>query len=328
MTPETPPTGQPVYLISPSGAVAPEAPVEQALANLRASGFAPVLDRAALRVRQRFAGSDDDRAAAFSRAAAQPARIVMTTRGGYGLTRILPKLDFEALAAADKRWVGLSDFTAFQLAMLARANAVTWAGPALLEDFGAERPEDLDEITVGTFADAMDGSLEILGFRYSGPKDVDARGTLWGGNLSIVCGLLGTPWFPQVDGGILFLEDVNEHPYRIERMLTQLLHAGVLDRQAAVLLGYVNRYRLVDADRGFDLPAVLKWLRAQTKTPILTGLPFGHASPKLTLPHGATVGLATEGRTCWLVLEEHHHHDDPAHVHLQNDCDCQHDHGH
>jgi muramoyltetrapeptide carboxypeptidase len=326
MTPDIPPDDLPVYLISPSGAVAPEAPVDRALANLRAAGFAPVLDRAALRVRQRFAGSDEDRAAAFTRAAAQPASVVMTTRGGYGLTRILPKLDFTALAAADKRWVGLSDFTAFQLAMLARANAVTWAGPALLEDFAAERAEDLDEITVGTFRDAMDGSLEILGFRYSGPKDVEARGTLWGGNLSIVCALLGTPWFPQVDGGILFLEDVNEHPYRIERMLTQLLHAGVLDRQAAIVFGCFNRYRLVESDCGFDLPAVVKWLRTQTKTPILTGLPFGHASPKLTLPHGATVGLATEGRTCWLVLEEHHH-EDPPNAHPRDD-DSQDDHEH
>lgn len=308
MTPADTPSS-PIYLISPSGAVAPDAPLERALANLRAAGFAPTLDRAALKIRQRFAGNDDARAAAFVRAAAQPASIVMTTRGGYGLTRILPLLDFKALARANKRWVGMSDFTAFQLAMLARAKAVTWTGPALLEDFAAERFEDVDETTLGSFRDAMDGSVEILGFRYAGPKEVDARGTLWGGTLSIVCALLGTPWLPKVDGGILFLEDVNEHPYRVERMLTQLLHAGVLDRQAAVVLGYFNRYRLVDADRGFDMPDVVKWLRAQTKTPILTGLPFGHASPKLTLPHGAQVGIATEGRTCYLVLEEHHHHD-------------------
>ena len=298
----------PAYLISPSGAVAPDAPVERALAHLRQAGFAPVLDRTALKVRQRFAGSDQDRAAAFGRAASQPADIVMITRGGYGLTRILPALDYRALARAGKRWVGLSDFTAFQLAMLARARAVTWSGPTLLDDFGAERFEDVDEVTLGAFREAMSGALEAVGFRFTGPAGVDARGVLWGGNLSIVCALLGTPWFPKVAGGILFLEDVNEHPYRVERMLTQLLHAGVIDRQNAVLLGYFNRYRLSGNDRGFDLPAVVKWLRAQTKTPILTGLPYGHASPKLTLPHGAKVALGTEGRTCYLVLDEGHHH--------------------
>ena len=108
-------------------------------------------------------------------------------------------------------------------------------------------------------------------------------------------------------GGILFLEDVGEHPYRIERMLTQLLHAGVLDAQGAVLIGHVNRYRLVERDAGFDMPGVIRRLRTLTKTPIITGLPMGHASPKLTLPHGATVGLATEGRTAYLVLDEHDH---------------------
>ena len=298
----------PVYVISPSGAVGPDAPLRWALENLRAAGYAPVLDRAALKVRQRFAGADEERAGAFARAAAQPAATVMITRGGYGLTRILPALDYRALARAGKRWVGLSDFTAFQLAMLARARAVTWSGPTLLDDFGAERFADVDEVTLGTFREAMSGVLEAVGFRCGGPAGVEARGTLWGGNLSIVCALLGTAWFPKVTGGILFVEDVNEHPYRLERMLTQLLHAGVIDRQKAVLLGYFTRYRLTEADRGFDLPAVVKWLRSQTKTPIVTGLPFGHASPKLTLPHGAQVALATEGRTCYLVLDEHHRH--------------------
>lgn len=298
----------PVYLISPSGAVAPDAPVEQALENLRHAGFAPKLDRAALKRRQRFAGSDDDRLAAIGRAAAQDADIVMVTRGGYGLTRILPRLDFRALARARKRWVGFSDFTAFQLAMLAKAKTVTWSGPSLLADFGAGPYDALDEITVATFQDAMSGALEILGFRCGGPTGVEARGTLWGGNLAIVCGLLGTPWFPKVDGGILFVEDVNEHPYRVERMLTQLLHAGVLDRQKAVLLGQFNGYRLTELDAGFDMPAVVKWLRTQTRTPILTGLPFGHGGTRLTLPHGAEVALAVEGRTCYLILDEHHHH--------------------
>ncbi len=304
---DAPVDASPVYLISPSGAVSRAAPLERSLENLRRAGFEPVLDRAALRRRQRFAGSDEQRAGAFVRAAAQGASIVMITRGGYGLTRILPMLEYRSLARARKRWVGLSDFTAFQLAMLAKARAVTWSGPAL-DDFAAERFEDIDPTTLGTFQDAMNGSLEIVGFRYSGPKDVEARGTLWGGNLSIVCALLGTPWFPKVDGGILFVEDVNEHPYRIERMLTQLLHAGVLDRQRALLVGHVNGYRLAEHDRGFDLAGVIRWLRTQTRTPVLTGLPFGHASPKLTLPHGAQIALGTEGRTCYLILDEHHQH--------------------
>lgn len=297
---------RPLYLISPSSAIGPEADLDGALARARACGFAPVLDLGAKRRHQRFAGTDAQRAAAFARAAAQPARAVMITRGGYGLTRLLPLLDFKALARADKQWIGYSDFTAFQLAMLAKARAVTWSGPALLDDFGPTATPP-DETTVGTLHDALAGRTEVLGFRANGPAGVDARGVLWGGNLTLVCHLLGTPWFPKVKGGILMLEDVSEHPYRVERMLDQLLHAGVLDAQSAVLIGYVNRYTLSPRDAGFDLPAVIKRLRTLTRTPIITGLPMGHASPKLTLPHGARVGLATEGRTAYLVMPEHHH---------------------
>lgn len=300
------PAPTPVYLISPAGALAPDAPVERALENLRRAGFAPKLDRAALKRRQRFAGSDDDRVAAFERAAAQDASIVMITRGGYGLTRILPRLDFKALARSRKRWVGLSDFTAFQLGMLARAKAATWAGPSLIADFGAESFEALDEITVGTFQDAMSGVLEVLGFRYGGPAGVEARGTLWGGNLSVVCSLLGTPWFPKVDGGILYLEDVNEHPYRIERMLTQLLHAGVLARQKAVVLGQFTNYKLAPHDKGFRLQSVVDWLRTQIKAPVLTNLPFGHVPTKVLLPVGAQVSLSVEGRDA-LIYWGHAH---------------------
>jgi muramoyltetrapeptide carboxypeptidase len=305
-SPAAPSPYDPIYLISPSGAVADVARARHAASILEQLGHPTRFDPAALRRTQRFAGSDDQRAGAFERAAGQDASIVMITRGGYGLTRLLPMLDFKRLARAGKRWVGLSDFTAFHLAMLARAGAVTWAGPALIDDFGVDSPEAVDPVTLGCFREAMSGELEILGFKAKGPEGVDEQGTLWGGNLSIVCALLGTPYFPKVKGGILFLEDVNEHPYRIERMLIQLLQAGVIDAQRAVLIGHVNRYKLGAHDRGYDMPAVLKWLRAQTKTPIVSGLPFGHASPKLTLPHGATVGLATEGRHGWLVFEHSH----------------------
>jgi len=298
----------PIYLISPSGAVNDPARARGAAAVLNALGHPTRFDPAALRRSQRFAGGDEGRAAAFARAAQQDFPVVMITRGGYGLTRLLPMLDFRQLARADKHWVGLSDFTAFHLAMLARAGARTWAGPALLDDFAVEAPEQVDEVTLGCFQEAMSGELEMLGFRAASPVAVDARGTLWGGNLSVVCALLGTPYFPKVKNGILFIEDVNEHPYRVERMLLQLLQAGVLDSQAAVLVGYVNRYRLAEHDRGYDLAAALKYIRSQTRTPIVTGLPFGHDRPKLTLPHGAQIGLATEGRQGWLVFEHDHPH--------------------
>jgi muramoyltetrapeptide carboxypeptidase len=125
---------------------------------------------------------------------------------------------------------------------------------------------------------------------------------LWGGNLTVLTSLLGTPYFPQVKGGVLFLEDVGEHPYRVERMLTQLLHAGVLAQQKAVLFGQFTHYKLVPAhDKGFKLTTVIDWLRGQIKAQVLTGLPFGHVETKVLLPVGAKVDLVTEGRDALMV---------------------------
>lgn len=304
----TAPTSPSIYLISPSNGVSKPERARESVRLLGELGWRATLDRAALQRSQRFAGSDAVRAAAFTRAAQQDAPIVMITQGGYGMTRLLPALDFRALARADKQWVGYSDFTAFHLAMLARAGARTWAGPVLLDDFAVDSPDQVDPVTLGCFREAMSGELEMIGFKAGGPSGVDARGVLWGGNLSVLCALLGTPWFPRIRGGILYLEDVHEHPYRVERMLVQLLHAGVIDAQRAVLLGHVSRYTLAPRDRGYDLPVAVRWLRAQTRTPVITGLPFGHERPKVTLPHGATVGLATEGRQGWLVFERDHSH--------------------
>jgi len=121
----------------------------------------------------------------------------------------------------------------------------------------------------------------------------------------MVASLVGTSYMPDIDGGILFLEDIAEHPFRIERMLTQLWHAGILGRQQAIVLGRFTDYRLAAHDNGFDLPSVVAWLRATVKVPVITGLPYGHTRVKATLPIGKQVGVATEDGMAHLVLEEH-----------------------
>jgi muramoyltetrapeptide carboxypeptidase len=118
--------------------------------------------------------------------------------------------------------------------------------------------------------------------------------------------MAGTPWMPKVKGGILFLEDVHEHPYRVERMLTQLLYAGILGRQKAILLGHFTNYKPVPHDKGYRLQTVVDWLRGQVKAPVFTQLPFGHVPTKVALPVGAKVNLAVEGRDAF-VLWGHRH---------------------
>ena len=130
--------------------------------------------------------------------------------------------------------------------------------------------------------------------------DFEGEGTLWGGNLAMVVHLAGTPHFPRVNDGILFLEDISEHPYRIERSLLQLHQAGVLDAQKAVVLGAFSDWRQSPHDRGYDMKAVVRHLRGLTKTPIVTGLPFGHVPTKVTMPVGARVTLLVEGRNVWI----------------------------
>jgi muramoyltetrapeptide carboxypeptidase len=122
----------------------------------------------------------------------------------------------------------------------------------------------------------------------------------------VLASLVGTPWLPQDRGGILFLEDVNEHPYRIERMLTQLLHAGVLARQKAIVLGQFTGIKPVPHDKGFKLQTVVDWLRSQVKAPVFTGLPFGHVPTKVLLPVAATVDLVVQDRDA-LLLWSHAH---------------------
>lgn len=303
-----PESARDIYVMSPSGAISDRRRLQRARRLMQQQGLRLTLDPKALAVyQQRFAGDDDSRLGAFQRAADAEAPTVMISRGGYGLTRYLGRLDFERLAASGKRWLGFSDFTAFHLAMLARAGAITWAGPALLSHFDPALPHGVDPTTLGALTDVLAGRLQGLGFRCDGaPAGFEAQGTLWGGNLSMVCTLLASPLFPQVNRGILFLEEVNEHPYRVERLMTQLLDAGVLDRQQAVLLGHFS-WRQADGDR-YTMSRVWQWLRSRTRTPLITGLPFGHEPTTFTLPHGAPVGLAVERRTCYLVLP----HDDPA----------------
>lgn len=300
-----------IYIYSPSGAVRDKAAFKRGIARLQALGHEVEVDQDALTSYQRFAGDDATRLAAIHRAVASKADVALIARGGYGLTRILPGIHYKKVAKAvaqGMKLIGISDFTAFQNAVLAQTGAVTWAGPALCEGFGVRA--EPDDIMEDCFNDLLLGQGEGAGWRQhrepaAMASDSSAlslkNATLWGGNLTVLTSLLGTPYFPQIKGGILFLEDVAEHPYRIERMLTQLLYAGVLARQKAIVFGQFTEFKLVAHDRGFKLQSVMDWLRQQTKVPLLTNLPYGHVATKVLLPVGASVDVAVDGRDVLLL---------------------------
>ena len=316
-----------IYIYSPSSAVRDKASFKRGVQRLEALNYEVEIDEDALASHQRFAGDDETRLKAIHRAAASGADVALITRGGYGLSRILSGINYKVVTKAiDKgtKFVGFSDFTAFQLALLAKTDAVTWAGPSLGEDFGTK--DAPDDIMQACFEDLITGQGEGSGWTLpknnalnlinsvahdSNTKRNETEFTvkdsvLWGGNLSLLSSLVGTPYLPAVKGGILFIEDVGEHPYRLERMLTQLLHAGVLGQQKAIIFGQFSNYKLLPHDKGFKLPTVVSWLQSKVKARVLTGLPFGHVATKVLLPVGAKITLAVEGRDAFLLWGHQH----------------------
>lgn len=283
-----------IGFVAPSGQVLDGAALDRAIGYFRAHGWRVVAPAAVRRVHQRFAGEDGQRVAALhAMAARDDVQVVMAVRGGYGLSRLLDRVDYAALAGSGKVFVGHSDFTALLCAGYARGRMRGVAGPMAAYDFGAAQVSDFTQRHFWRIIAGEADEVEVAcDSPFAGAPGVGTlRGRLWGGNLALVAHLAGTRYLPRMPGGILCLEDINEHPYRIERMLYQLLHAGVLERQKAVLLGDFSDYKLGPNDNGFDLPEVVAQFRAHLGIPILTGLPFGHVRDKLSVPFGAPAEL-------------------------------------
>ncbi len=287
--------------VAPSGCLPDAGVADRAAQYFSARGWSVSAGESVFAREQRFAGPDELRAGELQRFATDRSLdVVIAARGGYGLSRLLDRFDYAAIGQAGRILVGYSDFTAFGLALLAKAGAVSFQGPSAA-DFGSRRGGDF---TARHFFEAIEQPRAQVCFDADGP-DLDVRGRLWGGNLTLVCAMLGTPYFPRVRGGILFLEDVNEASYRIERMLLQLCHAGVLARQRAVVLGEFAPIPELPNDNGFDLLAVLGHLRSRLVTPIITGLPFGHGARRVTLPIGARGRLQVHGDQAQLEFSGH-----------------------
>jgi muramoyltetrapeptide carboxypeptidase len=162
----------------------------------------------------------------------------------------------------------------------------------LCDDF--TRP-DASAMTLDSFASSLSAGRHVLRFGADDNPDLQVEGKLWGGNLAMLLHLVGTPYFPSIEGGILFIEDVAEHPFRVERMLLQLHYAGVLQKQKAIVFGDFTSYKLGPIDNGYDFDGMLAYLRATVGVPMLTGLSFGHVKDKFSLMVGADDNLTCRG---------------------------------
>ncbi|MFK2878993.1 muramoyltetrapeptide carboxypeptidase [Rhodanobacter hydrolyticus] len=299
-----------VRLIAPSGYPRDSVAVARGVDRLREAGCTldglDVLDR----IEQRYAGSDAERAADINALATLDVLpdIALAIRGGYGATRLLEHLHYgalrERLAGTGTVLVGHSDFTAIQLALHARCGLITFGGPMFDPDFDAEVPS---ELTLPHFWRTIRSTQGCAEWNSSAECELEVEGPLWGGNLAMLCSLLGTPYFPRIDGGILFVEDVGEPPFRIERLLYQLHLSGVLGRQRALLLGDFTECRHGIHDNGYDLAAGLAQIRRVIGIPVLEGLPFGHVPDRFTLPFGVPARLRANGGKATLEFSGYPH---------------------
>ncbi|EJL5627149.1 muramoyltetrapeptide carboxypeptidase [Salmonella enterica] len=295
------------HLIAPSGYCINQQAALRGVQRLTDAGHQVENDEVIRRRYQRFAGTDAQRLADVNSLASltSPDTIVMPVRGGYGASRLLDRIDWQALASRQQRdpllICGHSDFTAIQAGLLAQANVITFSGPMLAANFGAET---LNTFTEQHFWLALRKARFTVEWQGDGPQ-CDVQGTLWGGNLAMLISLIGTPWMPTIDKGILVLEDVNEHPFRVERMLLQLEYAGILNRQSAIILGSFSGAAPNEYDAGYSLESVYAFLRSRLSVPLITGLDFGHEQRTVTLPIGANATLKNTRQGTQLTLSGH-----------------------
>jgi muramoyltetrapeptide carboxypeptidase len=296
-----------IAIAAPSGASPDNAAVELGVQRLREQGHLVHNYYDDDKKFQRFGGTDAWRLAQLNAAAADPAvQVVIALRGSYGMSRLLPAIDFQKMADSGKLFVGYSDFTAFQMPLLKLTGRTSFGGPMICDDFTRDEPV---VYTMQQFWDGLRGPTHsVRGAVVEGGSDnpvVDVSGKLWGGNLAMIVSLLGTPYFHAPQDGICFIEDISEHPYRVERMLLQLFYAGALDGQKALVLGDFSGYKLNAMDNGYDFEAMLAYLRATLPIPVLTGLPFGHIKERATLPYGGMAHLVSTERDFDLTISDY-----------------------
>jgi muramoyltetrapeptide carboxypeptidase len=298
--------GDTIGIVAPASAPPDPKAIDRSVEVLERLGFKPLL---AKNVRKRWgflAGSDKDRASdIMSMFSNRKVNAIICVRGGYGSARLLPLLDYKVIRKNPKIFVGYSDITSLHCAFLEKSNLISFHGPMLNSDF--IKP-DMPEFTLESFLQILMHPTAAGSIRSApGTPRVMTKekptaiskgrvaGRLIGGNISIICAALGTPYAPSFKNRILFFEDLDEVPYRFDRMLTQLLNAGVLQQVAGVAVGInancgdpkakeMKEYRQTVHD-------VLKERLLPLNIPVVENLPFGHIPINATLPVGAMATL-------------------------------------
>lgn len=295
--------GDCIALISPASAPGSSEKVEKAVRYLESVGYRVIVGKHALAQRGYLAGTDRQRADDLNEMIRNPAvKAIIALRGGYGTPRLLPLVDYRAAKKNPKIIVGYSDLTALQLALFRTIGLVTFSGPMA----AVEMWESIDPFTEQNFWSLItEPSRRVLANPPEQPATAlrkgRARGRILGGNLALVMSLLGTPYVPDFRNAILVLEDVDEAPHRIDRMLMQLENAGILRRIRGLVYGQFTDCVPSDPSTPhLTTDEVLREYAERVRVPVLAGFQYGHIPKKLTLPLGVTVELNTEEGTVTL----------------------------
>lgn len=287
--------GNTIGLITPGSTLVGDAE-ERAEANMKSLGFEVVKSKN-YNLRTGFvAGSDQQRADDIHEMFANPdIDGIVCGRGGYGTGRLLQMLDYDLIRKNPKVFVGFSDITAMHYAIHQQAGLVTYHGPVASSDFTSYTSQSFKDTLMShenstVFRPEAWSGKSAESYQYMSLVDGQAEGQLIGGNLSIMCSMLGTPYDVDFKGKLVFIEEVGESLYRVDRMLTQLINSGKLDECAGVVLGVFASCRAksggVDDDDYVTLTNVLKDRLGDLKVPVIYGLPIGHIDDNATIPVG------------------------------------------
>jgi muramoyltetrapeptide carboxypeptidase len=294
--------GDRIAVVAPSSAPADLSAIEAGMTTLEARGYKPYALRSPLEPDGYLAAADDHRADDLNHALADPdTRAVFCVRGGYGLLRILDRIDYEAVIADPKLVVGYSDVTSLHMAMLARCGVPGISGPMVAVEWPAPAPrtEHSFRVLAGGETPAPltseNGDLSAL-------RQGAGIGRLIGGNLTLITRLIGTPFLPDLTGAILFVEEVGEPPYRIDGMLAQLHLSGILSGLAGLVIGGITDS---ETDRPtLPLDEVLRHYARLVPGPVATELAYGHFPDKHSMPVGTKARLTVDGHNAVLHFLE------------------------
>ena len=302
--------GDKIGLITPGGFISEE-DLQDSIDNLEKLGYRPVYNETILSRKGYLAGDDEIRAADLnSMFEDSEIKGIVCARGGYGCARILPLIDYGKIISNPKILVGYSDVTALHFGIYKKTGLITYHGPVGISTFNDysvdyfERTlEQINPLILYSSDTPVDEGKKDY-FRYViSPGKADGR--LVGGNLSIVASMLGTPYDVDFKDKIVYLEEVREEPYRVDRMLTEMILAGKFDNAAGVALGVFSRCDIrndnPDFKRSFTLKEVLFDRLGNLGIPVIYGLSFGHIEDKYVLPFGLNARLDTENETIELL---------------------------